>query len=192
MAGHILNKSAEQKIISDVFNQNLVESKLKAYSDSILKNIPGYDKETGLALQTRKARAVFFRRNKMDRENTWRNIGSTIALETISHQHLIPGEKHCLIDNKLYSVNLKDNEMHYLEEHWGELGAEKEHEANALQILDSIINKKNAKFIMEGVNDFLNSLYALWNFLDSVLLQSGITKLDDCLTQSDVREAMMA
>lgn len=174
MAGYIVNKAAKKIIIDDVYDQEKVQIKLKQLSDKYLENTPNYDKKTGFAFETAKARNIFERRKEMDEKSTWYNTGVTLALETISHQHLIPGEKYCLVDSGNYEVSLNDDEMHYLEEHWGELGAEKHHEQNAFQILDSALDTNNAVFVMRGINDFLNSLNAMWDFLDTHLLRAKV------------------
>lgn len=173
MAGYIINKAAGKEVIENVYDQLAVEKKLKEYSDMLLEKLPGYQLQEGLTAQTSKAIDVFLRREKTDEINTWRNIGATIALETISHNHLIPGEKLALIDSNLYDVDMEDNQMHYLKEHWGELGAEAHHEENAFKILDSIVDERNLQYVMEGVDDFLTSVNDMWNLLDSALLCSG-------------------
>lgn len=173
MAGHILNKAAKRTVCNDVYNQQAVESKLKECSDKLLGKIPGYDLSTGLTLQTQKAIDVLNRREATDYESTIKNIGTTLALEKISNCQLIPGEKHCLIDSKLYDTNMDVPEMHYLLEHYGEIGAEQEHEKYAIEMTQSALNDKTAPYIMQGVDDFLNSLANLWDILDAALLQSG-------------------
>ncbi|MBW4567175.1 MAG: hypothetical protein KME31_03885 [Tolypothrix carrinoi HA7290-LM1] len=173
MAGFILNCAAKGNICSDLYNQAAVEGKLKEYSDQLLSSLPGYDPKTGLTIQTRKAIAVFVRRKLTDRESTFHNLGVALALEIISNCQLIPGEKHCLIDSGLYGANMDYSEMHYLLEHWGEIGAEQQHEKNAIAAVASILNEETEPLIMEGVNDFLNSLADLWDLLNTALLQSG-------------------
>lgn len=173
MAGFILNKKANQTIFEDVYDEAAVEAKLKEYSNQLLGNLPGYDKNTSLALQTQKAIDVLNRRQATDYETTIKNIGTTLALEKISNRQLIPGEKHCLIDCNLYDVNLNDPEMHYLLEHFGEIGAEQEHERCAVEMVELVLNEQTAPLILAGINDFLDSLVSVWDLLDSALLQSG-------------------
>lgn len=174
MAGHILNKAAQQTICPDVYNQVDVEHKLKECSDKLLGKLPGYDKTTGLVRQTQKAISVLNRREATDYESTIKNIGTTLALEKISNGQLIPGEKHCLIDSKLYHTDMDAPEMHYLLEHYGEIGAEQEHEYYAIEMVKSVLNEKTKPYLVAGMNDFLESLANLWDLLDSALLQSGI------------------
>ena len=173
MAGFILNRAAKQQICSDLYNQSAVESKLKEYSDQLLSTLPGYSLETGLMAQTQKAITVFDRRKLTDRDSTLRNLGTALALEMISNCQLIPGEKHCLVDSGLYEASIEHPEMHYLLEHWGEIGAEQQHEKNAIAAVASVLSEETEPLIMEGVNDFLNSLANLWDLLDAALLQSG-------------------
>jgi hypothetical protein len=173
MAGFILNRTSKSEICPDVYDQQAVESKLKDYSDELLGRLPGYDSDSGLTTQARRGIAVFDRRKRTDRDSTFRNLGTALALEMISNRQLIPGEKHCLIDSGLYGVSMSDPEMHYLAEHWGEIGAEQQHEKNAVTAVASILSVETEPLIMEGAKDFLDSLANLWDVLDSALLQSG-------------------
>lgn len=173
MAGNIVNKAAGQDVCGDLYNQDTVEAKLKTLSDQFLSKLPGCDPETGLTLQTRRAIEVFRRRQNVDRESTMRNLGTAIALEMTSNQMIIPGEKRALVDSGLYDVGMDDPEMHYLAEHWGELGAEQMHEQNAINAVSSALNDDTAQYVLEGVDDFLDSLTALWDVLDAALLSSG-------------------
>lgn len=173
MAGHILNRAAGKTICPDLYDQVAVENQLKEYSDRLLGSLPGYDFQTGLMPQTRKAIAVFERRQQIDEESIYRNLGTALALEIISNRHLIPGEKYCLVDSNLYNTSLEEPEMHYLLEHYGETGAEAKHEKNAIDAVASVLNDEHEHAIKTGVDDFLNSLAALWDLLDSALLESG-------------------
>jgi hypothetical protein len=173
MAGFIINCTATPGIFADLYDRDAVESKLKEYSDELLGNLPGYNMDSGLTTQCRRARAVFDRRKQTDAESTFRNLGSALALEIISNQQLIPGEKHCLVDSGLYAAKMTDPEMHYLLEHWGEIGAEQHHEKNAIAAVASVLNESTEPLIMEGVKDFLDSLVNLWDVLDAALLESG-------------------
>lgn len=173
MAGFILNCAAERTICPDLYNRAAVEATLKDYSDNLLGTLPGYDKSSGLTIQARKAIAVFDRRKLTDRESTLRNLGTALALEMISNRQLIPGEKYCLLDSEIYGASMDQAEMHYLVEHWGEIGAEQQHEKNAIKAVASVLNEETERLIMQGVDEFLNSLANLWDVLDSALLQSG-------------------
>ncbi len=173
MAGFIMNRAAGEDICDDLDDQDLVETTLKNCSDQLLGNLPNYDREKGLAVQTRKAISVFDGRMRTDSDSTYRNLGVAVALEMISNRQLIPGEKHCLVDSGNYDVDMSEPEMHYLLEHWGEAGAEIQHEKNALEALSSVMNEQTTPLIMEGVDDFLDSLAGLWDLLDSALLGSG-------------------
>ena len=173
MAGFILNRTSKSQICLDLYDRQAVESKLKAYSDELLGTLPGYDHDSGLTTQTRRGIAVFDRRQSTDRDSTFRNLGTALALEMISNRQLIPGEKHCLIDSGLYGASMDDPEMHYLAEHWGEIGAEQQHEKNAVAAVASVLNEETEPLIMEGAKEFLDSLANLWDILDSAFLQSG-------------------
>ncbi|MGH6689320.1 MAG: hypothetical protein ACREF4_01370 [Gammaproteobacteria bacterium] len=173
MAGFIVNRTARQALCPDLSNQAAVEATLKTFSDRLLGSLPGYDPTSGLTVQARRAIAVFDRRRLTDRESTLRNLGTALALEMISNQQLIPGEKHCLVDKGIYGVTMEDAEMHYLEEHWGEIGAEHQHEMNAIQAVAGVLDESTARDIVEGVDEFLDALSALWDVLDSSLLGSG-------------------
>ncbi|HKS47436.1 MAG TPA: hypothetical protein VJT49_20470 [Amycolatopsis sp.] len=173
MAGYIVNKAAGRQVFGDLYDQELVESGLKEFSDQLLANLPGYDPKAGLLAQTRRARAAFDGRQQDDRESTIRNLGVALALEMISNRQLIPGEKTALVDSGHYGASLEDTEMHYLLEHWGEIGAEQQHEKNAIAAVGSVLNEETEALIVEGVDTFLDSLAALWDVLDSALLASG-------------------
>lgn len=173
MAGYIVNQRAGRTVHSNLADQAAVESKLKQDSDRILGMLPGYDRVTGLMRQTHRAIEVFDRRKEMDRDTTVRNLGVALALEMISNGHLIPGEKHCLVDSGLYGARMDDPEMHYLLEHFGEIGAEQQHEKNAVAAVAAVLNGQTEALIMEGVDEFLNALVSLWDLLDAALLASG-------------------
>jgi len=173
MAGYIVNRAAGQQVFSNLYDQEAVEAGLKAFSDKLLGSLPGYDPATGMLAQTRKARATFDGRLATDRDSTIRNLGSALALEMISNRQLIPGEKVCLVDAGLYGTTINDSEMHYLLEHWGEIGAEQQHEKNAIAAVGSVLNDQTEALIVEGAYLFLDSLVALWDILDSALLVSG-------------------
>ncbi len=173
MAGHILNRAAGRTVCPDVYDQTAVEGTLKQCSDKLLGALPGYDAPSGLMPQTREAIAVFHRRRATDEATIYKNLGTTLALEMISHRHLIPGEKRCLIDSGLYRATLTEPEMHYLEEHWGECGAEAMHEQNARDALATILNDSNAPLVRQGARDFLETVAAMWDLLDAALLESG-------------------
>ena len=172
MAGHIMNRAAKEPLHS-----NLNDQHLKLCSDDLLGKLPGYELSTGLTFQARKAISVFDRRQLMDRETTFKNLGTALALEMISNRHLIPGEKCCLVDSGLYGTSLDEPEMHYLLEHWGEIGAEQMHEKNAIAAVEALLTEESEPLVTQGADDFLNALAGLWDVLDSSLLQSGFTRL---------------
>jgi hypothetical protein len=182
MAGHIINLAAKRETFPNVYDQVAVESGLKACSDKILGSLPGYDHQTGLMPQTKSAIAVFHRRRRTDEESIYCNLGTTLALEIISNRHLIPQEKHCLVDSCLYGASLDQPEMHYLLEHYGETGAEAHHEQNAIDAIASVIDESHKPLVHAGADAFLNNLVSLWDLLDSALLGSGQT--DDLAAKS--------
>jgi len=177
MAGYIVNRAAGREVFNNLYDQKLVESGLKEFSDRLLRDLPGYDPRTGLLAQTRRARSTFDGRQQVDRDSTIRNLGTTLALEMISNRQLIPGEKVALVDAGIYGTSLEDKEMHYLLEHWGEIGAEQQHEKNAIAAVGSVLNADTEALIVEGLDAFLDSLAALWDVLDAALLASGQAEL---------------
>jgi hypothetical protein len=183
MAGHIVNRSNADTIFTDIRDCARVELGLKFYSDSIFGNFPGYDRGTGLLPQAAAAIAVFERRSRLDENATWKNLGTAFALEIISNQSLIPGEKHALVDSGHYGTTLEDPSMHYLADHWGEAGAEQSHENNVMEAVAMVLNDKNEKLILQGADDFLESLAKLWDVLDAALLQSGVDNPKTMLSQ---------
>jgi hypothetical protein len=173
MAGHIVNRAAPEPVFADVEDQAAVEGGLRSWSDQLLGSLPGYDRAEGLTVQARTAIGVFERRAATDAETTYRNLGTALALEIISNQSLIPGEKRAIIDSGNYGVTLDDPELHYLAEHWGECGAEQQHEKNVMEAVAGAIDTGTEPAISAGVDDFVETLANLWDVLDSALLQSG-------------------
>ncbi|AZS75799.1 hypothetical protein DDE74_37315 [Streptomyces lydicus] len=173
MAGHIVNRTGSQ-VFDDVYDTTRVEAWLKSSSDRLLAGLPGYDRETGLTPQAAAAIEVFRRRFSSDAETTVRNLGTALALEIISNQSLIPGEKRALVDSGHYKADIDEPEMHYMAEHWGDDGAEQQHEANVIKAVSSVMDASNSEQIEQGVEDFLSSLCALWDVLDAALLASGL------------------
>lgn len=173
MAGFILNAAARKQVCTNVYDQDSVERKLKECSDKILGTLPGYNKQTGLTIQAEKAIEIFEKRKLTDQGSTIENLGVALALEIISNSHLIPGEKHCLVDSGLYGATLEKPEMHYLLEHWGEVGAEQQHEKNVIEAVDSVLNDDTKDVIILGAKSFLDALVSLWDLLDTCLLKSG-------------------
>lgn len=176
MAGFIVNRAAGEQLYRDINNQAAVEAGLKEMSDRFLGGLPGYRHDDGLTVQARRAIAVFDRRQRTDRDTTYRNLGTALALEMISNNHLIPGEKECLVDSGTYGADIHQAEMHYLLEHWGEAGAEQQHEKNAVAAVGAVFDETTEPLIREGAMDFLDSLASLWDLLDSALLQSGAAR----------------
>jgi len=177
MAAHIINRASIRasgdRLFSELCDQSGVEGWLKGASDRVLGTLPGYDAMTGLTVQARQAIAVFERRKSAEPGTVLQNLGTALALEVISNQELIPGEKCALVDSGLYGVSLEEPEMHYLKEHWGECGAERQHEANVVRAIEGALSEENEDLIRRGVDDFLNSLARLWDVLDAALLKSG-------------------
>jgi hypothetical protein len=173
MVGFIVNRAAKAEICPNLYDQGAVEGQLKAYSDQLLSCMPGYDPDSGLVIETRNAMAVFHRRKRTDPATTFSNLGVALALEIISNAHIIPGEKHCLVDSGLYGACMTDPEMRYLDVHFGEIGAEQQHEKHAIAAVSAILTDETERLVLEGANDFLHSLANLWDVLDEVLLQSG-------------------
>jgi hypothetical protein len=181
MAGFIVNSSSATPVFDDLYDQGAVEAGLKRMSDERLGALPGYDMRTGLTSQARRAIAVFDGRRNAAPDVTIKNLGVALALEMISHRHLIPGEKACLIDSGVYGVQIEQPEMHYLLEHWGEVGAEAHHEQNAIDAVRPLVTDASLPMLEEGAAEFLDALCALWDVLDAALLQSGAAAGEDRL-----------
>jgi hypothetical protein len=178
MAGHIINRAAGRIVCSDLADQTAIEELLKRCSDRVFSALPGYDAATGQAAQTRRTIEVLERRQRSDRASSYRNLGTVLALEIIANRHVIPGEKQCLVDSGLYGVSMSDPEMHYLLEHWGEIGAEQQHEDSALTAVAEAIDDATESEIVAGIDDFLNSLASLWDVLSALLQQSRRSNMD--------------
>ncbi|WP_233201321.1 hypothetical protein [Chromobacterium alticapitis] len=173
MAGHIVNLGAGSVVFDDLEGQSAVEAGLKRYSDQLLGGLPGYDRASGLTRQAREAIAIFRQRDRTDPESTLRNLGIAFALELISNRSLIPGEKRALIDSGHYGLGLDDPEMHYLFDHWGECGAEQQHEQNVRLAIAGALNVETRPLIEAGIDAFLDALAALWDVIDSRVLQNA-------------------
>jgi hypothetical protein len=176
MAGFIVNRAnraGKSMIFPNLYDQEAVEGQLKAYSDQLLSCMPGYDPDSGLLIEARKAMAVFRRRKRTDPATTFSNLGVALALEIISNAHIIPGEKHCLVDSGLYGACMTDPEMRYLDVHFGEIGAEQHHQECAIEAVSAMLTDETEPLVLAGANDFLHSTANLWDVLDEVLLQSG-------------------
>jgi len=176
MAGFIVNQAAGEQVYPDIYDQADVEARLKDQSDRFLGGLPGYTPDEGLTVQARRAIAVFDRRKLTDLDATYRNLGTALALEMISNNHLIPGEKACLVDSCAYGASIDQPEMHYLLEHWGETGAEQQHKKNAVTAVGAVLDDTTEPLMRQGATEFLDALANLWDVLDSALLQSGNTR----------------
>lgn len=176
MAALIVKSANSESPFDQNQSTNEIEAFLKSCSDKLLGNLPGYDFSFGLMPQTIAARNTFNGRMKTDLNSTYRNLGVALALEIISHRHLIPGEKKALIDSGLYGVTIDDDAMHYLLEHWGECGAEAHHEQNAIDAVASLVNEDSYPFMLHGAQEFLDNLCSVWDMLSNALLSNAVNK----------------
>ncbi len=170
MAGHIINRASGQTLFPDLHDTAGIEDGLRRASDRVLGHLDGYEPVAGLTAQARRAIAVFDSRRGTTAADSMRSLGAALALEIISHRHLIPGEKAVLVDSGLYGVSLEEAEMHYLAEHWGELGAEQKHESNVVQAITSIAGTAEDPDVRGGLMEFLDALASLWDVLDEQVL----------------------
>lgn len=170
MAGYIINRAAGRTLFPDLYDTAAVEDQLRRASDRVLGHVAGYDASDGLTAQARRAIAVFDSRRGTSAADAMRSLGVALALEIISNRHLIPGEKSALVESGLYGVSLDDAEMHYLAEHWGELGAEQQHESNVIRAITSIAGTGDNADVRGGVVEFLDALASLWDALDEHVL----------------------
>ena len=173
MAGYILNKMSKDIVFDDLYDQYKIEYHLKKCSDNLLRDLPGYDLESGLLIQNRITREIFEERKKTDKKTIMKNLGTTLALEIISNRHLIPEEKNCFIDSNIYNIQLEDIEMSYIKEHWGDNGAEIQHEKAIIIAVSSMLNTQNEMLVLLGAKEFLDALSSLWDVLNAALLSSG-------------------
>ncbi|MEL7067519.1 MAG: hypothetical protein AAGN15_02565 [Cyanobacteria bacterium J06581_3] len=170
MAGFVINRATKSNLFKELSNQETVEAQLKYYSDALLGHLYGYNHDSGLTVETKNAASIFERRKLVDYESTIMNLGSALALELVSNNHLIPGLKYCLIDSGLYNVRLDIPEMYYIKEHWGELGAEQQHENLMIEAINSAHSSANMYWLTKGASELLDSLLILWRLLDRTLL----------------------
>lgn len=78
------------------------------------------------------------KRNSTDPNDTADNLGTMLGIECLANQNIIPGEVKAFVDSGHYKVTLKDPEMRYLDEHYGDLGAESWHQATLERISQSL------------------------------------------------------
>lgn len=83
-----------------------------------------------------------------------------------------------MVDSGLYGVSLEEPEMHYLQEHWGECGAEAMNEQHAIDEVSSVMTPENFNIIRSGAMDFLDAVEQMWDVLSTVLLNSGKKSLN--------------
>jgi len=172
MAAHTVNQRSGTLLFSSLTDQRAVEAQLAEYSQRKLGALPGYRAATSSLPEDRRVWEVFGRRAKDDPESTYRNIGTLLAIELLANGHIIPGEVHCLVDAGSYGVTIEDPEMEYLKEHAGEAGAENWYEREAIRAVEGVLSPSNEELILQGANDCLDSIAALWDVLDENLLGS--------------------
>lgn len=170
MAAHIVNQRSGKAVFSSLTDQPGVEARLAEYSQRKLGAMPGYNAATSSLPEDRRVWEVFGRRTNDDADSTYLNIGALLAIELLANGHIIPGEVHCLLDAGLYGLDMEDPEMEYLKEHAGEAGAENWHERAAIRAVEGVLNPSNTKLVLQGANDCLDSIAALWDVLDKGLL----------------------
>ncbi len=175
MAGYIVNCAAHEQVFPALEKQSDVETGLRGFSAKFFGTLPGYDKTKGWTVQDRRISAVFERRKLADRDSTFRNIGTLLAIEMIANGHIIPGEQHCLVDSGLYALDLQSSEMEYLREHAGDDGAEKWHEEQATLAVGNMLDASTEPLIFDGVRECMDAVCGLWDLLDATLLQPTIS-----------------
>lgn len=164
MAGHIVNRCDRTEIFPDVSARRTVEAGLKAYSDQLLGSLPGYDRYEGLTAQAAAAINVFERRGKHDPVTTVMNLGTALALAVTGTGSIIAGQKRALVDSGHYQVSIDDPEMRYLRQH------RESDETDVVHAVATVLDEETGHLIERGVDDFLDSVSALLDLLDSALL----------------------
>ncbi len=88
------------------------------------------------------------KRKSTNPADTSYNIGTMLGIERLANQSIIPGEVKAFVDSRHYHALLSDTEMHYLDEHYGDLGAESWHQAT-LEKISEIVGQRNEVVIAE-------------------------------------------
>jgi len=170
MTGFLMNRAAGRIVCPDLHDQALVEEVMRDCSRQYYGNLPGYDWATGRLKQDRRVAMVYARRKEIDRESTFRNIGTLLATEINASGHVFPGELESLFDSGYYGVKRGDPEMEYLFEHAGSEGAEAWHAETAIAATAEVLDEENEQLITEGAIEILDALADMWDILDTAML----------------------
>lgn len=170
MAGFLMNRASGRTIHPDLDDKEGIEEVMRNCSRTFFSHLPGYDPGPGFLKQDRAVRQVLMRRELTDRDSTYRNIGTLVAVEMLAAEHVFPGEMKCLIESGFYRATANDREMEYLIEHWGESGAEAWHSEKSIAAARPLMNEETEPLMFAGAAECLDAISNLWDILDSTLL----------------------
>ncbi|MBP6084717.1 hypothetical protein KA517_00570 [Candidatus Gracilibacteria bacterium] len=92
----------------------------------------------------RHLRAIFDERKSTDPRTIPHNLGILLGIEKLANRNIIPGEVAAFITSGHYDCYLETPEMHYLAEHYGELGAEEDHERKIVAVVSQLPEERAA------------------------------------------------
>jgi hypothetical protein len=161
---------AREEVFADLEDQEGIESWAKDCSQYFLGRLPGYDAQGGTTTHDRAVADVFERRKRTDRESTYKNVGTLLAIEMLANNQIIPGEYKCLIHSGAYPLDINAPELEYLREHGGDDGgAEEWHEREAIKAVSGLLNEDTEALIQDGAMECLDAINGLFDLLDRAL-----------------------
>ncbi|MBP7057017.1 hypothetical protein KBB08_00830 [Candidatus Gracilibacteria bacterium] len=92
----------------------------------------------------RHLRAIFDERKSTNPRTISHNLGVLLGIEKLANRNIIPGEVAAFISSGHYGCHLNTPEMHYLAEHYGELGAEEDHERKIVAVVAKLPEDREA------------------------------------------------
>jgi hypothetical protein len=83
-------------------------------------------------------RTIFDQRRSTNPRTIPHNLGILLGIEKLANRNIIPGEVAAFITSGHYDCTLKTPEMRYLADHYGELGAEEDHEQKIVAVVSQL------------------------------------------------------
>jgi hypothetical protein len=121
---------------------------------------------------TERAAGHFSTRRSESRLLVDASLGALIAVELLTHRHIIPGEITAFVTSGHYGVSLDDPGMQYLKNHAGDLRAESKHEE---LVLTRVANLETNIFSF-GATEFLDDVATWYDILLNCLYDSDSTE----------------
>ncbi len=86
----------------------------------------------------KRLRAIFDQRKSTNPSTIPHNLGILLGIEKLANRNIIPGEVAAFITSGHYNCSLETPEMRYLADHYGELGAEEDHEQKIIKVVSQL------------------------------------------------------